>query len=108
MSSNVFVVHVRYCLSPSSGKSTCAPISQVALFLAAPLAPQAGLGLYLNVGDGGWAFRQATISLPLVLPAASVACLQELPTTPPLSREQVAQSKRLQQPNAISPAIDPS
>jgi hypothetical protein len=30
---------------------------QVALFLAAPLAPQYGLGLYIAMGDGSWAFR---------------------------------------------------
>jgi hypothetical protein len=30
---------------------------QVALFLAAPLAPEYGLGLYIAMGDGSWAFR---------------------------------------------------
>lgn len=27
------------------------------MFLAAPLAPEYGLGLYIAMGDGGWAFR---------------------------------------------------
>jgi hypothetical protein len=32
-------------------------LKEVVLFLAAPLAPQYGLGLYIAMGDGSWAFR---------------------------------------------------
>lgn len=32
-------------------------LKEVALFLGAPLAPQFGLGLYIAMGSGGWAFR---------------------------------------------------
>ena len=39
-------------------------LKEIVLFLAQPLAPEFGLGLYVAVGDGGWMFRSADGQMP--------------------------------------------